>query len=361
MKVLYIGNYRDGTGWGNAAINNILAMDKAGINIVPRPISFEQFDRDYPDRIKELEDNSSYDCDICIQHTLPHLYSYDSSYRNIGFLAVESTSFKDTGWQHYANLMDEIWVPCYESRAACRISGVKKNINVIPHSLDIKKYTEFKNVKTVDKLKNTFNFIFVGEFIERKNIKALLIAFHSEFKNNEPVNLIIKTSKRDSDFVNNYCNDIKRGLKIRKKYRQEVILSGMLTFKDYVSLLKNSNCFVMPSRGEAFCIPLLEAMAVGVPSIYTSNIGVQDYAYGTKVKSNKTQCFGCIDTIPYLDSANSSWYDIDILELRYAMRGQYMKWNTEQEQKEKNEAIKSAFELDHSVVGAKIKDILNDS
>jgi len=33
MKVLYIGHYRDGTGWGNAAVNNILAMDAAGIDV----------------------------------------------------------------------------------------------------------------------------------------------------------------------------------------------------------------------------------------------------------------------------------------------------------------------------------------
>ena len=34
MKVLYIGNYNDGTGWGNACLNNILALDRAGIDVV---------------------------------------------------------------------------------------------------------------------------------------------------------------------------------------------------------------------------------------------------------------------------------------------------------------------------------------
>ena len=70
MKVLYIGNYRDGTGWGNACLNNILAMDSVGIDVVPRAISFEESTQDYPDRIKELELQSNEGCDICIQHTL---------------------------------------------------------------------------------------------------------------------------------------------------------------------------------------------------------------------------------------------------------------------------------------------------
>ena len=39
MKVLYISNYKDGTGWSNAAINNILALDSAGVEIVPRAVT----------------------------------------------------------------------------------------------------------------------------------------------------------------------------------------------------------------------------------------------------------------------------------------------------------------------------------
>ena len=44
-KVLYIGHYKDGTGWGNAALNNILAMDAVGIDVVPRAITYEAQDK----------------------------------------------------------------------------------------------------------------------------------------------------------------------------------------------------------------------------------------------------------------------------------------------------------------------------
>ena len=210
MKVLYIGHYRDGTGWGNAAINNILAMDSVGIEVVPRAITFEQKDSEYPDRIKELEALSQADCNICIQHTLPNLYSYNANYKNIGFMATESTNFKATGWQFFANLMDEIWVPTMSSKCACRLSGVKKPINVVPHSLPIQSYLQAPEGKKIPHLNNKFNFIFVGEFIERKNIQALLRAFHSEFRYSEPVNLVIKTSKKDIDFIKQYCENVKR-------------------------------------------------------------------------------------------------------------------------------------------------------
>lgn len=360
MKVLYIGNWKDGTGWGNACLNNILAMDKAGIEVVPRAISFESSDCEYPERIKELSQTSQYGCDICIQHTLPHLYSYDGRYKNIGFIETESTSFRDIGWGNYCNLMDEMWSPCLATQSACRISGVKKPINIVPHSLDISAYLHADFTKKLQELENSFNFIFVGEFVERKNIQALLIAFHSEFRNNEPVNLVLKTSKQSVDYINSYCENVKRGLKLRKNYKKEIVISGKLRFNDYLSVIKQCHSFVMPSRGEAFCIPLLESMALGIPAIYTANTGMEDFAYGTRIHSNKRQCFGCVDSPNYLDNANSSWYEIDIQQLKFAMRGQYMKWRTKKEKTEREEAIETALKLDHKVVGQKIKDILYD-
>ena len=182
MKVLYIGNYRDGTGWGNACVGNMLAMNAAGIDVVPRAISFEDTDSDYPQTIKDLEKKHSkksenIDCDVVIQHTLPHLYSYDSRYKNIGFFATESESFTTSGWQYYANMMDEIWVPSEQNKQAAKNSGVTVPIEVVPHSLDISSYSNTDGAR-VQEMENSFTFGFVGEFIERKNLRALLRAFH---------------------------------------------------------------------------------------------------------------------------------------------------------------------------------------
>ena len=65
MKVLYISNYKDGTGWANAAINNVLALDSVGVEVVPRAITFNTRDNDYPQRLKELEDNNIFSNSIC--------------------------------------------------------------------------------------------------------------------------------------------------------------------------------------------------------------------------------------------------------------------------------------------------------
>lgn len=363
MKVLYIGNYRDGTGWSNAGINNILAMDAAGIDVVPRAISFETQDKNYSDKVKSLEikhmsRSSNLDCDVVVQHTLPHLYCYDSNYKNIGFLAVESYDFISTNWQKSINLMDELWVPNPQSKESAIRSGVNIPIKVVPHSLDMDAYKNTEGQK-VRELQNTFTFGFVGEFVERKNLKALIKAFHMEFDPKEPVTLLIKTSKVEMPELEAYCSTIKRGLKMRSQYSTEVVISGIMDKQDYISILSQVNCFAMPSRGEAFCIPALEAMALGIPSIYTDGIGM-DYCIGTPVESRLEPCFGTVDTLPDLDTSDTMWREINIMKLREAMRDMYNNFKSGDIQEIGTSCLSRSKDYNHKTVGEKIKEILND-
>ena len=360
-KVLYIGNYRDGTGWANACVNNILALDSAGVDVVPRPITFEQQQSDYPKRIKELEHSKTDGCDICIQHTLPYLYSYNSKYKkNIGYLAVESSNFKQTGWQKFCNMMDEIWVPSLAAKKSCENSGVIKPVKVAPHSLDASIYSQ-KDETIIPEIDSTFNFIFIGEFIERKNIEALIKAFHIEFSPQEPVNLIIKTSKADIDMFREYIENIKMKLKTRRKYKSEIYMIGMMDKDKYIGLISKCHRFVMPSRGEAFCIPALEAMMLGVPVIHTKNTGMDDFCVGEAIESTTTPCFGALSTIPNLDTAKSDWQEINLKELCSTMRKSYLKWNSEEEKDLRQRAKDSSKKYDHATMGHKLKGLLNDS
>ena len=362
MKVLYINNYRDGTGWANAGINNMLALDAAGIDVVPRAITFNDKDREYPARLRELElkhakRSSNVDCNVVIQHTLPHLYSYDSNYKNIGFLAVESHDFTKTNWQRHINLMDELWVPNAGSKDTAKRSGVKIPVQIVPHSLDMDSYqnTEGRKIK---QLETTFTFGFIGEFVERKNIKALVKAFHMEFNPREPVTLLLKTSKTTLEEVQAYCGAIKKGLKLRNAYKEETVVVGMMEHQDYVSVMSQINCFVMPSRGEAFCIPALECMALGIPTIYTAGTGV-GYAVGHPVRSSWQPCFGAVDTLPNLDTSDTKWKEINILELAETMRTVYNKYK-EDASYLKDLCVAASKKFDHKAVGEHMKELLND-
>src|SRR4051794_36217063 len=125
MKVLFIGVYRDGTGWAHAAIDYILALDHAGVDVVPRPIRFNALKFPVPERILELEQKSSFGCDIVIQHILPHFMEYNGNFKkNIAMFELESTSFAHTTWPEHINMMNIAWLTSTYAKDICEHSNV---------------------------------------------------------------------------------------------------------------------------------------------------------------------------------------------------------------------------------------------
>ena len=296
---------------------------------------------------------------MVVQHTFPHLYSYDSNYKNIGFLDTEANDFRLSGWQYHMNMMDEIWVPCQQNLDAARNSGVTVPIKIVEHSINVSDYKPVDGAK-IKEMQDSFTFGFVGEWIERKNVKAFIQAFHIAFGPREPVNMFIKTSKSSLEVVQKFCTHIRDGMKIRKEYKEEIVVSGFLEKPDYISVMEQIDCFVMPSRGEAFCIPALEAMALGIPCLYTDGIGM-DYCVGESIKSRKEPCFGALQTLPDLDTSYSTWSEIDVLELAKTMRRWYniLQKNKNLKSSIKKQCIETAAGYDYKYIGIGIKEILN--
>ena len=66
--------YRDGTGWGDAARDWILALDAAGVDVVARPLKLNDISAEIPNRLLELEQKSSEGCNILypVRPASPH-------------------------------------------------------------------------------------------------------------------------------------------------------------------------------------------------------------------------------------------------------------------------------------------------
>jgi len=62
-------------------------------------------------------------------------------------------------------------------------------------------------------------------------------------------------------------------LKVREgsSYREQVIVTGPLSGSDLAMLIKNASLCVFPSIYEGFCIPMVEAMACGVPTVASNS------------------------------------------------------------------------------------------
>ena len=367
MKVVYIGNYNDGTGWGNACLNNILALHSAGVNVVPRAITFNDSDTTSNKIVAQLEDQSERGADVCIQHTLPSLYHCNKSIKNIGVFYTETSTFSESMWQKYVNLMDEAWVANSQMVQASLASGVKIPIEICPLPIELENYSDAKDCANVGEFDGCFNFCFIGEFVKRKNLESLLRAYHTEFHPSEPVNLFLKLSMPNIDseqalgVFDNFSQSVRAGLKIRKDYRKEIAITGMLEQRHLISLMSKTDCFVMPSYGEAWCIPALESMALGVPVIHTQGTGMDDFCSGWSVQSRSTRCYLANDSLDNVYTSLTSWQEIDIEALASTMRIAYETYKNDKQEWNKMKEMAKQKAQNYSIqkIGQKMKELLD--
>ena len=150
--------------------------------------------------------------DAVIQHVLPINYKYFGGMKNIGFVALENVKFTNKVWLANLKMMDDVFVPNVASQAVLSDNGISSKI--FPHSFNFNKIKSYERNANIVELSNSFNFTFVGEHCHRKNLEALLIAFHNEFNYIEPVNLYIKTSGKSLQEMTNFCEQVKNKLKL---------------------------------------------------------------------------------------------------------------------------------------------------
>lgn len=360
MKVLYIGVF-DHTGYGHAATDYALALDSVGVDVVCRRLILSKSSYDPPERLKELLGKSSAGCDVVIQHMLPHQMDFNGNMKNIGLFEFETSWFGYSAWGDRLNCMDEVWVPNKQMVDACRKSGVNRPVKVVPHTKDM---SIFSAKTPVARDSSDFTFYFIGELNRRKNLYALLRAFYSEFSEEESVRLVVKTSapgmsEHDcTKQVDQICNDIKKGMKVKSCPNVHVI-SRFMSDDEIQSLHESCDCFVMPSFGEAWSLPAFDAMAYGKTPIATACTGFLDYLddeSGWLVNCREEPAFGMVGAAPDLYTSDVNWWSIDVLHLRQCMREAFSDGVLRREKALSGR--KRAHEYSYQNVGTLMKEIL---
>lgn len=335
MKIQYIGNFTDGTGWAKASTYNALALQSAGYDVYCKELKYNQNQVILEDGITELLSKESSTFDAVVHHVLPKDYRYIGGVKNIGFVALESIILSNIQWVKNLYMMDELWVPNEASRNCLVNSGIPyEKIKVLPHTFNYERITTSNSGASISILDNTFNFAFVGEFCKRKNLEAILRAFHNEFDYVEPVNLFIKTSS-NIETLNAFRTDVRKRMKLGSRYKEEIIICDYIPEEVLVAILKQCHAFVMPSYGEAWCYPAMESAALGLPTIYTSGIGIEDYAeyeLSFPVESQVTYCYGATDTFEDIYTSKDLWREISIPDLQMTMRKVFELYQTKQDE-----------------------------
>jgi glycosyltransferase involved in cell wall biosynthesis len=374
VKIFYLSVFKDGTGYSKAACEYASALDAVGFDVVCRALKLNAVAGEVSPRIAamlEKPHHSKYDA--VIQHILPYHMEFEGRLgRNIGLYFTETSNFSSSTWPQRINCMDEAWVANDQSRQASLDSGVSVPLHVVPIPCDVTKYEQsYKPLSLRDRLAGHFIFYWIGEFVHRKNLAALIRAFHTEFDVNEPVSLVIKTTPKggQTEFdakhdIEQHCRILKEGMKLYSspdQYKKEIVIASRFSDETMMRLHASCDCGVWPAFGEAWCVPAFDGMALGKPPIVTDWGGFQEYINndcGWLVPCYLEPVWGTHnDTFPDLMTSRENWARIDILELRSAMREAYENHDL---YKEKSLAGSNrAYDFSYDKVGNIMKKVLN--
>jgi len=183
-------------------------------------------------------------------------------------------------WVANCDQFSEVWVPSQQNREAFVASGLPtEKVRVVPGGIDIDLFRPGAPPLALDRRKG-FAFLSVFDWSWRKGWDLLLQAYCQEFRPEEEVTLYLKVNQlsQQTSIVSEVHYVVRQALGGRGRESPDVVLLDQsLPEADMPRLYAAADAFVLPSRGEGYGRPYLEAMASGLPVIGTAWGGQTDF------------------------------------------------------------------------------------
>jgi hypothetical protein len=205
--------------------------------------------------------------------------------KTVGFTMLETDKVAPY-WAMKCNEMDSIIVPSTFCLSSFMQSNIIKPIRIVPFGIDFNKYTP-EGEKLLD-ITTKFNFLSVGQWLangDRKNITGIITTFLNQFRNTniDDVGLILKTyatsaGTMDKTFVENQVVRIREQMGLLPDDGPRIyVVHGAMSEDNLIKLYRNADAFLLPTCGEAWGMPLMEAAAMELPIITTGGTGAETF------------------------------------------------------------------------------------
>ncbi len=336
MKITIRGPVEDVTGYAAATRELALALFRLGADVKLQPVPWGVTRAELPGPTRNLLDSiiASRGCfDGLLNISIPPLFCRVSTLPAVGLTMLEVDGLP-ASWVDCCNRMDEVWVPSsFNAETFCRSGVIADKIRVMPLGVDTGLFTPVGRNLAFTKLDaEIFIFLSVFEWVPRKGYDLLLTAYLQEFTAGDDVCLVLK-SHSNSDYDPDGTAIAKTIHEIAAQHRKPgrrapeiALLPEVMPMVQMPELYRMADCFVLPTRGEGWNLPALEALACGLPVITTAWSAHLDWlnndnAFLIEVES--------LDAVPSLGTNNDDvyrghhWARPSIEHLRYLMRWVY--------------------------------------
>jgi glycosyltransferase involved in cell wall biosynthesis len=235
----------------------------------------------------------------------------------------------------------EVWCNSTYVRDVYEKSGVpKKMLHLIPLGVDTQIFhpaappyvftTEAGASRLNEDKQKPFTFLFIGGTLHRKGIDILLAAYQRAFSAQDNVCLVIKDTGTQTVYRGQ--NEQEQILQLTQdaSCAPLVYLDNDLSAHQLAGVYTAADCLVQPYRGEGFCLPVLEAMACGVPVVVPEGGPTDDFVdetVGWRIAA-KRQPFGITASghghIGNYDCTGPTWmFEVDVDDLAQLLRQVY--------------------------------------
>jgi glycosyltransferase involved in cell wall biosynthesis len=148
-----------------------------------------------------------------------------------------------------------------------KVAGViPERLRIVPHGIDPAVFRPTGSILSLATEKK-FRFLFVGGVSLRKGTDILLEAYRRAFTAADDVCLVLKDHSGDLFYRANDARRRIEELRADPAAPEILHLDEFLPECDLAALYRSCDIAVFPYRAEGFCVPILEAMACGVPAI----------------------------------------------------------------------------------------------
>lgn len=234
---------------------------------------------------------------ISINLVPPPALPYYGKY-NILFTTLESKTVHE-GFYRRCQLFNELWFPCFENVTSMTRSGWPgKRIFRIPEGVyynfwdDVgPKHPKYDNPY--------FTFFYNGDWSYRKGVDTLIRAYAKAFSPTDTVRLLLLVHYQGNgeevsrQVIGTEIMDICNRAGITRLPRIEFIF-GHVSDPEMPGVFRCADVYIGPTRGEAWGLPIIQAISCGIPAIVPDWGGQTDYCTKKNSLLIKTEKFDTI-------------------------------------------------------------------
>ncbi len=292
LRVAYVGAFLYPTGYGEACRSHVKALKSRGATVmaqlnerIPLGLRHELIRDEHA--VNQMLDTKFWPVDRTVDawvwHVTPDAMGRSGDGKPNYNYAVWEVEGLPPGWADAVNARSDGLLTCSDFSAHLfREGGVTKPIEVSPHPIDLDRFNPevdggplrglFPQADTL--------FLVVGQWMYRKGIEDVLVAYGSEFSPEDRVGLVLLTWRwshavSEKRTVKAYTREVLSRLNV--PVPPVWVITDKLPQGSLPKLYRACDALVSASRGEAFGLPAFEAAACGRPTISTGYGGMWDF------------------------------------------------------------------------------------